>query len=121
MVPTCSRYGAATSECYIQGTLIPTGHILQSTTGNLPYVLDLTFKCRSLSKEASSTIFQVFGMTPPGIEPMTSCTPGEHSTTEPPGVVLLSERPPVFDFKCPWIFIIIVQGLTTMNIWKSEV
>ena len=55
--------------------------------GNRPYVLDLSFKCQALSKEASSTIFKVFGMTRPGIEPTTSRTPGEHSTTRPPGAV----------------------------------
>ena len=56
--------------------------------GNQPYLLDLAFKCWVLSKEASSTIFEVFGITRPGIEPTTSRTPGEHSTTRPPGVVL---------------------------------
>ena len=46
--------------------------------GNRPYVLD-----RALNKKASSTIFQVFGMTLPGIEPIPSRTAGEYSTTRP--------------------------------------
>ena len=33
-----------------------------------------------LSKEVSSTIFKVFGMTQPGMEPRISRTIGEHST-----------------------------------------
>ena len=37
--------------------------------GLLHSVLINTLKCRVLSKEASSTIFWVFGMTQPGIEP----------------------------------------------------
>ena len=60
-----------------------------------PYFHDLTFKCRALSKEASSTILKVFGMTWPGIEPTTSHTPGEHSNTGPPGVVSLSLGQPL--------------------------
>ena len=55
--------------------------------GNRPFVLDLSFKCRALSREASSTIFKVFGMTRPGFEPTTSHTPGERSTTRSPGAV----------------------------------
>ena len=35
---------------------IPPSHILKSTMGNRPCDLDLSFKCRALSKEASSTI-----------------------------------------------------------------
>ena len=60
-----------------------------STMGNRPYVLDLSCNCWVLSKEASSSIFKVFGMTRPGIVPTTSHTPGKRSTTRPPGVVFL--------------------------------
>ena len=48
---------------------------------NRPCVLDLSFTYRALSKEASSTILKVFGMTRLRIEPTTSHTPGERSTT----------------------------------------
>ena len=56
--------------------------------GNQPHVLNLTFKMPTLSKKSSSTIFNVFGMSPLGIELTTSRTPGERSTTEPQGAVL---------------------------------
>ena len=56
---------------------------------NRRYFLGLTSECRALNKEALSTIFKVFGMARPGIEPTTSCTPSKFSTTGPPGVVLL--------------------------------
>ena len=49
--------------------------------GNRTYLINLTVQCQALSKEASMTIYKVFGMTWPGIEPTTSCTPGERSTT----------------------------------------
>ena len=55
--------------------------------GNWPYVLDLSFKCWALCKEASSTIFKVFGVIRLGIEPVTSHTPGKCSATGPPGAV----------------------------------
>ena len=35
-----------------------------------------------LSKEVASTIFKVFGMTQPGIEPMSPGSLGEHSTNK---------------------------------------
>ena len=76
MVPTCSRYSAATLERYIIDILIELSHTV-------------TFYSRALSKVASSTIFKVFGMTQLGIELTTSHTPGEHSTTRPPDAVLL--------------------------------
>ena len=58
-----------------------------------PYFHDLTFKCRALSKEASTATFKVFGMPWPGIEPTPSRTPGELSATGPPCAVLrVSEK-----------------------------
>ena len=67
--------------------IIPPVTFYSRQWGDHPYVFYLSFKCRVLSKEASSTIFKVFGMTRPGIEPMTSCTLGQCTTTWPPGVV----------------------------------
>ena len=44
-----------------------------------PRLLHLTLDCWALSKEVSSTIFKVFGMTQPGIEPK---SPGPLANTQ---------------------------------------
>ena len=70
---------------------IPPSHSLQLTMGKPTKCRQvyLSFKCRVLGKEASSTCttFKVFGMAWPGIKPMISHTPGECSTTRPPDAV----------------------------------
>ena len=68
---TCSRYNAATLECYIAGYGTSLSHIMQSTMGKST-VLPSSILLMLRDKQGSAKYhFKVFSMTWLGIEPTT--------------------------------------------------